>query len=190
MLTSNMDPASAIPNDVCAAPTKEPSVPTEPKEPAVREPAETTRHLVKPAKTQEPNACQLVASRPSVDLGCSAKQWDTFLNQWARFAILSDLDDERLAPQCRACLTDQLKEAVMHARGDVNKLEVKDLLCTVQSVAVEPPIGRRRYIAHNSKQAAGESFADFAAQVAKLVSVCEYAHPCPHAPKPPEPPEG
>ena len=129
---------------------------------------------------------QLVASRRSVDLGCSAEKWDDFLNQWSRFCVISDLDDEQKAPQCRACLTTQLAEAVTHVHRDVSTLEVGALLDKVKSVAVDPPILRRRAIAHNAKQAAGEPFADFAARVIALVSGCEYTAPCPHAPTPPE----
>ena len=141
-----MDTASAIPNDDCAAPTMEPSVPDEPTE---RESAAATQPLVGPGDL-EPNA-RLVASRPSVDLGCSAEQWDSFMNQWARFAIISDLDDERLAPQCRACLTDQLKDAVTYHRGDVYNMNLKDLLRSVRYVAVD----RDSQMPRSQKQAGG-----------------------------------
>ena len=120
------------------------------------------------------------------ELTCSAEKWDIFLNEWAKFATVSDLDDEQMAPQCRGCLTDRLKDAVTDVRGDVSKLEVEDLLDKVRSIAVNPPIGALRAIAHAAKQADGESFTYFAARVAELVSVCEYTSPCPHAPTPSE----
>ena len=141
------------------------------------------------AATQPLDACEprLVASRPSVDLGCSAEQWDAFMNNWARFAMISELDDESMAPQCRACLTDRLKEAVNHHRGDIHCMDVKHLLRSVRYVAVEPPIGVRRSLAHNSAQAAGEHYADFVTRVSGLISACEYKAPCPHAEKIPDP---
>ena len=95
------------------------------------------------AATQPLDACEprLVTSRPSVDLGCSAVQWDAFMDNWTRFATISELDDESMAPQCRRCLTDQLKEAVDHHRGDILCMDIEQLLRSVRYVAVKPPIG-------------------------------------------------
>ena len=124
-----MDTVSAAPCNDCATPTVEPSLA---EEPAERESAAATQPLVEP-EDLEPSA-QLVASRPSVDFGCSAEQWDSFMNQWARFAAISELDDEQLAPQCRACLTGQLRDAVSSSYGDGGSrggfyhMNLKDLL--------------------------------------------------------------
>ena len=141
------------------------------------------------AATQPLDGCEprLVATRPSIDLGCSATQWDTFMVNWTRFAEISELDDESMAPQCRRCLSDQLKDAVDHHRGDVYRMDLDQLLRSVRYVAVEPPIGIRRSVAHQSEQAKGEHFADFVSRVSRLVAACEYKAPCPHAKEFPDP---
>ena len=125
-----MESASAAPDSVLDEPT-EPTEPAEPTEPTVLTSQESAAPSQTPVEHEPP--------RPSVDLGCSAKKWDIFLNEWAKLASVGDLDDEQMAPQCRRCLTDSLKDAVTHVRGDTDKLEDKDLLDKVRSVAIGPP---------------------------------------------------
>ena len=143
-------------------------------------------HPVQIPSTREPSVRPPALSRPSIDLGCTSAQWYDFLDRWSRFCIDSNVTDEQRAPQCRACLTVQLADAVSHVGRDVSALTIDVLLARVKTVAVNPPIGIRRAIAKSSKQGAGEQFTAFAERASVLMIGCDYVDPCPQAPVSPE----
>ena len=127
--------------------------------PAAEEPAAAVQafadhmacHPVQIPSTREPSVRPPALSRPSIDLGCTTTQWSDFLDRWSQFCIDSNVTDEQRTPQCRACFTVQLADAVGHNGEDVSALTVDVLLAWVKAVAVNPPIGVRRANANSSK---------------------------------------
>ena len=118
-------------------------------------------------------------TRPEIDFGVSAEEWNAFVRRWNIFCDGSDFDDAAAPSQLFQCASSALGDAVLKSNPDITSRPIDEALSSLRSLAIVPvAIGVLRAELMCLKQERDEPFRAFAARVRGKAETCAYTIMC------------
>ena len=120
--------------------------------------------------------------RPSISVGATEEQWNTFIKRWNLFKQGTDIPDGQLASQLWQCCDSDLEEDLFKDVNDITNMNEDALLQAIKRLAViTKATSVRKTELFSMKQDHGQPIRTFAAKVKGKAQVCILSKQCPNA---------
>ena len=120
--------------------------------------------------------------RPEVKQDISDEEWQSFESEWTRFKRCTEMSAEEVADQLFQCCDRPLKRLLIKENPEIIEEGEDALMGAIKQMAVlhvATSVRRTNLLA--AKQAHGQTFRQFYANVRSAAATCQFNVKCPHA---------